>query len=122
MGASPKKRRRRAARSAAATPRAARVGKRGVTLVVALRARLGQEAALEKELRALVGPTRAEGGCIAYDLHVSSDQPGLFLLREIWVSVKHHQRHWETEHMQRWGRRKGALLASREASFWKQIA
>jgi len=93
----------------------------GVTLIVALRARPGQEAALEKELQELVAPTRAERGCLAYDLHVSSDQPGLFLLREIWRSLAHHQRHWETPHMMRWGQRKGALVASREASFWKQI-
>jgi quinol monooxygenase YgiN len=100
----------------------ARRSLRGVTLIVALRARPGQEAALEKELRALVAATRAERGCLAYELHVSSDQPGLFLLREIWRSLAYHQRHWETPHMKRWGERKGALLASREASFWKQIA
>lgn len=87
-----------------------------------MHARSGQEAALEKELRALVGPTRSERGCIAYDLHVSSGQPGLFLLREIWASLKHHQKHWDTEHMKRWGQRKGPLVATREASFWKQIA
>ncbi|HMD33114.1 MAG TPA: putative quinol monooxygenase, partial [Candidatus Acidoferrales bacterium] len=90
-------------------------------LVVALRARPGREAGLEKELRTLVVPSRAERGCIAYDLHVSSDQPGLFLLREIWRSLEHHKRHWETPHMKIWGERKGALLESREASFWKQI-
>jgi quinol monooxygenase YgiN len=119
MGAPSKKQKGKAARSAAAAPRAP---KGGVTLIVALRARPGQEVALEKELRALVAPTRAERGCLAYDLHVSSGQPGLFLLREIWASLKHHGRHWETEHMQRWGQRKGPLLASREASFWKKIA
>ena len=119
MGASPRKKKSKAARSVPAAPRGPRGG---VTLIVALRARPGHEAALEKELRALVAPTCAERGCIAYDLHVSSDQPGLFLLREIWASLKHHQRHWETPHMQRWGMRKGALLASREASFWKKIA
>jgi len=95
---------------------------RGVTLIVAVRARPGREAELEKELRALVAPSRAERGCIAYDLHVSSDQRGLFLLREIWRSLKYHERHWETPHMKLWGERKGALMASREASFWKQIA
>lgn len=99
-----------------------RAAKAGVTLIVAMRARAGREAELEKELRALVAPSRAERGCIAYDLHVSSDQPGLFLLREIWASLKHHQKHWDTEHMKRWGERKGALVASRDASFWRQIA
>jgi quinol monooxygenase YgiN len=109
-----------------AAPRAAAIAprppKRGVTLIVALRARPGQEAALEKELRALVAPTRAERGCIAYDLHVSSDVPGLFLLREIWASLKHHQKHWDTEHMKKWGQKKTALVETREASFWKRIA
>jgi len=109
-----------------AAPRAAAAGPRppkgGITLIVALRARPGREAELEKELRALVGPTRAERGCLAYDLHASSDVPGLFLLREIWASLKHHQKHWETEHMKNWGQRKGALVETREASFWKQIA
>ena len=91
-------------------------------MIVAMRARTGREAELEKELRALVGPTRAERGCFAYDLHVSSDVPGLFLLREIWASLKHHQKHWDTEHMKKWAARKGALVETREASFWKRIA
>jgi quinol monooxygenase YgiN len=113
-----KKRTKKAPRRTSKKPKAPK----GVTLIVAIRARPGQEAALEKELRALVGPSRAERGCIAYDLHVSSDQPGLFLLRETWASLKHHGRHWETEHMKRWSERKGVLMASREASFWRQIA
>jgi quinol monooxygenase YgiN len=106
-------------RSGSARPR---TPKGGVTLIVALRARQGREAELEKELRALVAPSRAERGCLAYDLHASSDVPGLFLLREIWSTLKHHQKHWDTEHMKRWGQRKGALVETREASFWKQIA
>ena len=108
-----------AAPSTAAAPRAP---KGGVVLIVALRARPGREAELEKELRALVAPTRAERGCLAYDLHASSGQPGLFLQREIWRSLAHHQKHWETPHMKRWNEGKRTLLASREASFWKQIA
>ena len=100
---------------------ASRPLKGGVTLIVALRARTGREAELEKELRALVAPTRAERGCIEYDLHASSDVPGLFLLREIWASLKHHQKHWDTEHMKKWGQKKGALVETREASFWKRI-
>jgi quinol monooxygenase YgiN len=117
-----KSRKKTAGKTNRASTAAPRAPKGGVTLIVALRARPGQEAALEKELRALVAPTRAERGCITYDLHVSSDQPGLFLLREIWRSLSHHKKHWETPHMKRWGERKSALLASREASFWKQIA
>ncbi len=103
--------------SASSRPR-----KGAVTLIVAMRARAGREAELEKQLRALVAPTRAERGCIAYDLHASSDVPGLFLLREIWTSMKHHQKHWETPHMKMWSENRGALVETREASFWKPIA
>jgi quinol monooxygenase YgiN len=118
MGKPRKKTRAKVKRSASPARKSARTG---VTLLVALHARQGREEALEKELRALVGPTRAERGCIAYDLHVSSEQPGLFLLREIWASLKHHARHWDTPHMKRWAERKNAVMANREASFWKQI-
>jgi len=108
-----------APREAAAVPRPP---KGAVTLIVAMRARAGRERELERELRALVAPTRAERGCLAYDLHASSDVPGLFLLREIWSSLKHHQKHWDTEHMKKWSQRRGALVETREASFWKRIA
>jgi quinol monooxygenase YgiN len=119
MGKARKKAAGKAKRAARAAPRAP---KGGIRLIVALRARTGQETALEKELRTLVAPTRAERGCIAYDLLGSSDQPGLFLFHEIWRSLEHLKRHWETPHMKRFGQRKVALVASRESSFWKQIA
>lgn len=92
-----------------------------VTLVVQFRAREGQEGVLEQELRALVGPTRKEEGCLTYELHRSANTPGHFLLIEIWASRDHHTRHLETPHMQRWAACKDAFLASREALFWKHI-
>jgi len=101
--------------------RAARPPRSAVVLLVKLRAREGQEAALEKELRALVEPTRAERGCYLYELHHSAEQPGLFLFHEIWASRENHARHLQTAHMQRWVGRQEAVLASREASFWTRM-
>ena len=60
--------------------------KDAVTLIVILRAREGQETLLEAELRALVGPSRKEDGCLAYNLHRSVDTPGALLLHEVWAS------------------------------------
>ncbi len=93
-----------------------------ITLLVVLRAKEGQEAALEGQLRALLAPTRREPGCLGYTLYRSADQPGVFLLHEVWASREHHTRHTHTPHFQRWSSRTDAVLASREASFWKQIA
>jgi quinol monooxygenase YgiN len=99
-----------------------KLSKDAVTLIVLLKSREGQEPLLEAELRALVGPTRREQGCITYDLHRGSDVPGAFLLHEVWASRDHHRLHTQTPHFIRWDARKDALLASRDVTFWKQVA
>ena len=95
--------------------------KDAVTLIVILRAREGQETLLEAELRALVGPSRKEEGCLRYDLHRSVDTPGALLLHEVWTSREAHTKHTNTPHFLRWNARKDALLASRDGTFWKQV-
>ena len=96
--------------------------KDAVTLIVLLRAREGQETLLEAELRALVSPSRREEGCLTYNLHRAIDTPGALLLHEVWTSREAHTEHTHTPHFLRWNARKDALLASRDANFWKHIA
>ena len=95
--------------------------KDAVTLMVVLRAREGQETLLEAEVRALVAPTRKEEGCLAYSLHRSADAPGMLLLHEVWSCREAHTAHTHSPHFLRWNARKDALLASRDAAFWKQV-
>ena len=96
--------------------------KDAVALVVMMHAKPGQELLLQAELTALVRPTRKEEGCLAYDLHRSTDIPGDFLFFEIWANREAHANHKRTPHFLRWNARKDTLLASREATFWKKIA
>ncbi len=96
--------------------------KDAVTQIVILRSREGQETLLEAELRALVGPSRKEEGCLTFDLHRSVDTPGAFLLHEVWASRDAHSDHMHTPHFLRWNAGKDALLTSRDGTFWKQIA
>jgi len=98
-----------------------KLSKDAVTLIVLLKCHAGQEPLLEAELRALVGPTRREGGCITYDLHRASSGPGAYLLHEVWASREHHRLHTLTPHFIRWDARKDALLASRDVTFWTQV-
>jgi quinol monooxygenase YgiN len=100
----------------------AKLPKGALTLIVLLRAKEGQHLLLEAELRALVAPTRKEEGCLQYDLHRGADQPGTFLLHEVWASREHHAAHTRTPHFLRWNARKDSLLASRDSAFWQQIA
>jgi quinol monooxygenase YgiN len=118
------RRARRPKRSARKTRGAAggKLPKDAVTLIVILRAREGQETLLEAELRALVSPSRREEGCLTYNLHRAIDAPGALLLHEVWSSREAHTEHTHTPHFLRWNARKDALLASRDANFWKHIA
>ena len=95
--------------------------KDAATLIVILRAREGQETLLEAELRAMVGPTRREEGCLTYNLYRSAEAPGALLLHEVWASREAHTEHTHTPHFLRWNARKDALLASSDRNFWKQV-
>ncbi len=95
--------------------------KDAATLIVILRAREGQETLLEAELRAMVGPTRREEGCLTYNLYRSVEAPSALLLHEVWASREAHTEHTHTPHFLRWNARKDALLASSDRNFWKQI-
>jgi quinol monooxygenase YgiN len=118
-----KTRAKRAKRSARRSRGAARgkLPKDAVTIIVLLRAREGQETLLEAELRALVSPSRREEGCLTYNLHRAIDTPGALLLHEVWATREAHTEHTHTPHFLRWNARKDALLASRDANFWKQV-
>ena len=96
--------------------------KTAATLMVVLRPREGQDIFLEAELRALIGPTRKEEGCLRYDLYRSCEGPAAYLLYEIWESREHHAAHTKSDHFLRWNARKDSLLTSRDSAFWKQIA
>jgi len=115
------KARKRAPRRKSRPTASAKLPKNAVTLVVILRPKPGQETLLEAELRALVGPTRREEGCITYDLHRAIELPTAFLLHEVWATRENHRLHTQTPHFLRWDARKDALLASREVSFWSQV-
>ncbi|MBZ5644689.1 MAG: antibiotic biosynthesis monooxygenase [Acidobacteriia bacterium] len=71
-----------------------------LTVIAQIRAKPGQEARLRQQLRGLVGPTLAEAGCIAYDLHESIAEPGLFVFYETWKKEADLDAHFQTVHMQ----------------------
>ncbi len=72
-----------------------------VTVVARCKAKPGMEQRVRDEILALVGPTRAEAGCINYDLHVSLDDPGLFMLYENWTSKEALDQHLATPYLER---------------------
>jgi quinol monooxygenase YgiN len=68
-------------------------------LIARMRAKPGQQARLRQELQRLVAPTRAEPGCISYDLHESQTDPAQFMFYELWKSPADLDAHFGTPHM-----------------------
>jgi quinol monooxygenase YgiN len=71
-----------------------------LTIIARFRAKAGQESRLRQELQRLLAPTRAEAGCINYDLHQSQSDPALFVFYEKWASQAAVDAHFQTPHLQ----------------------
>jgi len=78
------------------TPPAAPAEITAVTLIHGLP---GRELDLKQHLLSLACPTRAEAGCIAYDLYESPEQAHEFMRYEVWASREALEAHKKTPHL-----------------------
>jgi len=93
-----------------------------LTVVARLRAKPSQETQLRHHLQSLVMPTRAEAGCVAYELHESKSEPGHFLFYEVWKSDADLEKHFQTTHMKEIGKVLPDLLAEpMDLSKWGKL-
>jgi len=70
-----------------------------LTNIAFLRAQSNQTQALGTALSALVEPTRAETGCLNYDLHQSLDDAEAWFVYENWRSSEGLSVHMQSEHL-----------------------
>lgn len=70
-----------------------------VRVVARLVAKEGQEEALGAELVGLLEPTRAEPGCVRYELWRNAADPREFTFVEEWASGEALEGHFETPHV-----------------------
>lgn len=68
-------------------------------VVAVITAKPGSESIVEETLRALVGPSRRDHGCISYDLFASDSAPGTFLTIEKWQSQEDIDAHMASSHL-----------------------
>lgn len=81
-------------------------------LAVSLIAKPGGEAELKAALEALVAPSRADDGCLQYDLHADRENPRHFFLYERWRDDASWRAHMETPHLKNFGEISGAFTES----------
>lgn len=61
----------------------------------------GHSEAVLEALKAMLGPTRAEPGCLQYDLHVCPNDPNRLVMIERWVDQAALDTHFATPYMAR---------------------
>lgn len=69
------------------------------SLVAKIQAKAGKEEALKAALIDLIDKTRAEAGCVNYDLHLGENDPSTFVFYENWATKTHWEAHNESEHI-----------------------
>jgi len=70
-----------------------------LTIVARILATEGKREFVKAELIKLIAPTKAEEGCIDYDLHQDNEDPNLFLFFENWESRELWLKHMENTHL-----------------------
>ena len=95
---------------------------KSLTVIAHIRAKPGQESRVRQVLQGLVSATRAEAGCINYDLHQSQTDPALFVFYENWTSEAHLDAHSKSPHIQSFRKVAGEILAGPvEITKWQVV-
>ncbi len=94
-----------------------------VTVLATIKAKKGLEETVRNEILALVPPTRAEEGCLNYDLHRSCDDPAVFMLYENWVSKDDLDKHLAMPYLQAFlGKAENMLAEPVGIELWEMIS
>ena len=70
-----------------------------LTIVARILAKEEKRELVKSELLKLIDITRAEEGCINYDLHQDNENKNLFLFHENWESRDLWQKHMQNAHL-----------------------
>jgi quinol monooxygenase YgiN len=70
-------------------------------VIASAKAKPGKETDLEKALRDVAKPTRAQPGSVAFSLYRSKENPAVIVGFERWSSKEDHARHLQGAHVQR---------------------
>jgi len=70
-----------------------------LTLIAKIVAKPEKRELVKSELLKLIPPTRAEEGCINYDLHQDDKNPNLFVFHENWESKALLEEHLASKHI-----------------------
>ena len=85
-------------------------------------AKEGEEEAVLEAVRQMVGPSRAEPGCLYYQPNRDPENPRVFFFYEQYVDLAAYEAHGSSEHFQRFGFGDAVpRLETRERAFYETL-
>ena len=81
-----------------------------LSVIAEIVAKPGAEEEVRGHLLTAVEATLKEEGCIQYDLHVSTSEPGRFFFYENWTDAEALKRHAGSDHIKALGAAVGSLV------------
>jgi quinol monooxygenase YgiN len=94
-----------------------------VTVLARFKAKMGMEEQLRQAIMECVGPTRAEAGCINYDLHQLAGDKGALILYENWRSKEDLDKHLEMPYLRELKTKADNLCSEPlEITLWKMVS
>jgi len=93
-----------------------------VAVLAKIKAKPDKIDKLKAELVSMMEPSRAESGCVKYNLHVSDEDETQFMFYEVWKSKEDFAKHTETPHLQGLLAKMGELIEDDlDVSMWKLV-
>ena len=93
-----------------------------ITVIATIKAREGREQDVREKLEKLLMPTRAEPGCMLYELYQSAENRNLFMFYECWQGKQDLDTHLQKPYIKAFMQSAEKLLADPvDISLWKKI-
>ena len=84
------------------------------TVVAQVKAKPEHVDSVKRACLALVEHSRADQGCLNYDLYQSSEDPAVFIFYENWQTLQDIERHLQTPHAHAFDEATSGMLAEEE--------
>lgn len=93
-----------------------------ITVLGRIEAKPGTEETLKQALLSVLGPTRAEAGCINFYLHQGVENRRLFMAYQNWASKEDEDKHYQAPYMQAYMKEAPNLLGGTpDVTVWENI-
>ena len=83
-----------------------------LTVIAKFQAKSGSENEVKQALLGMTAPSRAEAGCLNYDIYQSDEDPAILFTYENWTGKPALDEHMQTPHFKNLGELLKPLLAA----------